>query len=38
MPKVGNQQYSYSRKGRQAAKRASKRTGKPIRKAKKGSY
>ena len=33
MPKVGNKHYSYSAKGRAAAKRASKRTGKPIKNA-----
>ena len=33
MPKVGKKHYSYSAKGRAAAKRASKRTGKPINNA-----
>lgn len=33
MPKVGNKRYSYSAKGRAAAKRASKRTGKPVKNA-----
>jgi hypothetical protein len=33
MPKVGNKHYSYSAKGRAAAKRASKRTGKPVKNA-----
>ncbi len=33
MPKVGKKHYSYSAKGRAAAKRASKRTGKPIKNA-----
>jgi hypothetical protein len=33
MPKVGKKNYSYSAKGRAAAKRASKRTGKPIKNA-----
>ena len=33
MPKVGKKHYSYSAKGHAAAKRASKRTGKPIKNA-----
>jgi len=33
MPKVGKKHYSYSAKGKAAAKRASKRTGKPIKNA-----
>ena len=33
MPKVGKKHYSDSAKGRAAAKRASKRTGKPIKNA-----
>ena len=33
MPKVGSKHYSYSAKGKAAAKRASKRTGKPIKNA-----
>lgn len=33
MPKVGGKSYSYSAKGRAAAKRASKRSGKPIKRA-----
>ncbi len=33
MPKVGGKSYSYSAKGRAAAKRASKRTGKPVKNA-----
>jgi len=33
MPKVGGKSYSYSAKGRAAAKRASKRTGKPVKRA-----
>ena len=33
MPKVGKKHYSYSAKGRAAAKRASKMTGKPIKNA-----
>ena len=33
MPKVGKKHYSYSPKGRAAAKRASKRTGKPVKRA-----
>lgn len=35
MPKVGKKHYSYSPKGRAAAKRASKKSGKPIRNARK---
>jgi hypothetical protein len=35
MPKVGKKHYSYSSKGRAAAKRASKKSGKPIRNARK---
>jgi hypothetical protein len=30
MPKVGGKHYSYSTKGRKAAKRAAKRTGKKV--------
>lgn len=33
MPKVGGKSYSYSAKGRAAAKRASKRSGKPVKRA-----
>ena len=33
MPQFGKKHYSYSAKGRAAAKRASKRTGKPIKNA-----
>ena len=33
MPKVCSKHYSYSAKGKAAAKRASKRTGKPIKNA-----
>ena len=33
MPRVGGKSYSYSAKGRAAAKRASKRSGKPIKRA-----
>jgi hypothetical protein len=35
MPKVGRKSYSYSKKGVAAAKKESKRTGTPIKKAKK---
>jgi hypothetical protein len=35
MPKVGGKSYSYSAKGRAAAKRASKKSGKPIKNARK---
>mgnify|MGYP003135654799 CR=1 FL=1 len=35
MPTVGKKHYSYSKKGRAAARRASKRTGKPVRNKKK---
>ena len=37
MPKVGNKHYSYSAKGRAAARAESKRTGKPMTKKKKRS-
>ena len=33
MPKVGGKSYSYSAKGRAAAKRASKKSGKPVKHA-----
>tara|TARA_B100001540_G_C15665891_1_gene577765 strand:+ start:122 stop:232 length:111 start_codon:yes stop_codon:yes gene_type:complete len=33
MPKVGGKSYSYSAKGRAAAKRASKKSGKPVKRA-----
>jgi len=35
MPKVGSKTYSYSKKGVAAAKKEAKRTGKPMKKAKK---
>jgi len=35
MPKVGGKQYSYTKSGRAAAKRASKRTGMPVKKKRK---
>ena len=35
MPKVGRKHYTYSKKGVAAAKKESKRTGTPIKKAKK---
>ena len=35
MPKVGNKKYSYSKKGMAAAKKASAKSGKPVRKKKK---
>ena len=35
MPKVGSKTYSYSKKGVAAAKKEAKRTGKPMRQAKK---
>jgi hypothetical protein len=35
MPKVGSKHYSYSKRGVAAAKKESKRTGTPIKKAKK---
>ena len=35
MPKVGKKHYSYSKSGRAAAKRASKRTGMPVKKKRK---
>jgi hypothetical protein len=38
MPKVGGKKYPYTAAGRAAAKRASKRTGKPVTKKKKGGY
>ena len=31
MPKVGKKKYSYTKKGRKAARKASKSTGKPVR-------
>jgi hypothetical protein len=34
MPIVGGKKYSYTAKGKKAAKQAAKRTGKPIRMAK----
>jgi|TARA_Y100000310_G_scaffold40697_1_gene38163 hypothetical protein len=38
MPKVGGKKYPYTKAGRAAAKLASKRTGKPMAKKKKGGY
>ena len=38
MPKVGNRPFPYTTKGRTAAKRYAKATGKPMTKKKKGSY
>jgi hypothetical protein len=35
MPKVGNKNYSYGAKGMAAAKKASKKTGKPMKMTKK---
>ena len=35
MPKVGNKHYSYTNKGRKAAKAAAKRTGKKVTNARK---
>ena len=35
MPKVGNKHYSYTPKGRMAAKKEAKRTGKPVTHGKK---
>lgn len=36
MPKVGKKHFAYTKKGQKAAKAESKRTGKPVKKAKKG--
>jgi hypothetical protein len=36
MPKVGNKHFSYSKKGKQAAKSYAKKTGKPLKMYKKG--
>jgi|TARA_Y100001951_G_C11284567_1_gene267731 hypothetical protein len=35
MPKVGKKKFPYTKKGKQAAKRAAKRTGKAVRKSRK---
>jgi len=35
MPKVGSKTYSYTKKGVAAARKEAKRTGKPLKKAKK---
>ncbi len=35
VPQVGKTHYSYTRKGQEQARRASKRTGKPVRNARK---
>jgi len=35
MPKVGSKHYSYTKKGVAAARKEAKRTGKPLKKAKK---
>jgi len=35
MPKVGSKYYSYTKKGEAAARKEAKRTGKPLKKAKK---
>lgn len=37
MPKVGNKSYSYDAKGRAAAKKASRRSGKPMVNTKKSA-
>ena len=37
MPKVGNKSYSYDSKGRAAAKKESRRSGKPVASTKKGA-
>jgi hypothetical protein len=37
MPKVGSKHYSYSKRGVAAAKKEAKRTGKPLKKAKKST-
>ena len=34
MPKVGKKHYPYTKKGKTAARKAAKRTGKPMRKSK----
>ena len=38
MPKVGKRHFPYTSKGKAAAKRYSKATGKPMTKKKKGGY
>jgi len=38
MPKVGKRHFSYTSKGKAAAKKYAKATGKPMTKKKKGSY
>jgi|TARA_Y100000401_G_C8183943_1_gene155387 hypothetical protein len=35
MPKVGRKKFPYTKKGKQAAKRAAKRTGKTVKKSRK---
>ena len=36
MPKVGNKSFSYSKAGRKAASKESKKSGKPVKKSSKG--
>ena len=36
MPKVGKKKFSYTKKGKKAAKRYAKKTGKKVRKMKRG--
>jgi hypothetical protein len=38
MPKVGKKSFSYTKKGKAAAKRASRKTGKKVTHSKKRSY
>jgi hypothetical protein len=38
MPRVGKKSFSYSKKGKTAAKRYAKKTGKKVTRAKKRSY
>ena len=36
MPKVGNKRFAYTAKGKKAAKKYASKTGKPVKKAKRG--
>ena len=38
MPQVGSEHYAYTKKGKAAAKKAAKASGKKVTKAKRGSY